>query len=230
MNIKREIDSNGELKKNTSYAFLFKKPVFSYESYKGENLNINYFIRTTITKSIFQTKLITDKHFKVISPIDTSIHRMLISKMTNQIGFKTKNEMNINITFELTKNKVDLIEGVNGRLIFNDITKVPIRSIDIYLIKSEKILNNVDNFIVNKYELCDGQPWTKEEIPLRFYTYKMNISPTMKNVNNNKCSIRYYIKIVIYCDEDNDNAQLTKMFEVFFYRSTNNYNNKEIDF
>ena len=94
---------------------------------------------------------------------------------------------------------------------------MPIASIDLYLVKSEKINGNNNNYIIGKYEVCDGQPLEGDVIPIRMTLDNFEVSPTMNNINNIGW-VKYYLKIVIYIDKNNKNFQLIKNIEILLYR------------
>ena len=222
MNIKKEIDSDGEVYQRQSHPFSFSRPGFVYETYNGEKMKIKYLVRAIITKKIFGTKLSVDKSFDVKCSLEKEQYeQMIFSRMNYEIGFKGL-YLNTHIDFEMSKNKFNIEEeAIEGNVKFINIENVPITSIDVYLMKTEKIMNKSDNYIISKYELCDGQPWRGDSIPIRFYLNNYKLSPTMKTINNSQYSVRYYIKIVVYCEydsEDEANGQLSKMFEIVLYR------------
>ena len=185
-------------------------------------MKIKYLVRAIITKKIFGTKLSVDKSFDVKCSLEKEQYeQMIFSRMNYEIGFKGL-YLNTHIDFEMSKNKFNIEEeAIEGNVKFINIENVPITSIDVYLMKTEKIMNKSDNYIISKYELCDGQPWRGDSIPIRFYLNNYKLSPTMKTINNSQYSVRYYIKIVVYCEydsEDEANGQLSKMFEIVLYR------------
>ena len=89
MNIKKEIDSDGEVYQRQSHPFSFSRPGFVYETYNGEKMKIKYLVRAIITKKIFGTKLSVDKSFDVKCSLEKEQHeQMIFSRMNYEIGFK----------------------------------------------------------------------------------------------------------------------------------------------
>ena len=91
------------------------------------------------------------------------------------------------------------------------------------MIKNEKINNKIDNFILSSFELCDGQPYNNDIIPIRIYLNNHNkIAITMKNINNGTCWLRYYLKLSIILE--NENNSLFKSQEIIILRSERELN------
>lgn len=116
----------------------------------------------------------------------------------------------------MNKNKFNIHDFIEGQIKFIHV-EMPIASIDLFLVKSEKINGNNNNYIIGKYEVCDGQPLEGDVIPIRMTLDNFEVSPTMSNINNIGW-VKYYLKIVIYTDKNNKNFQLIKNIEILLYR------------
>lgn len=220
MHITNELDSQNNFIENTNYDFSFYKPGFSLESYNGENLFIEYSIIVTITKQYIQTKTKVEQKFIVICPIPRP--KGLCAQLSSIIGFQTQLQ-DLKVEFILNKNKYHVKECMIGSLCFLQVKNVVIHSIEMHVIRNEKVNNKSENYLLGKYELCDGQPFTNEIIPIQMYLYHVDTTPSIVNINNFSSWVKYYIKIVIRCNDiEEDNGQLYTMQEIVIWREEEN--------
>ena len=71
--------------------------------------------------------------------------------------------------------------------------------------------------------MCDGQPMNGDIIPIRIYINNHNkVAITMKNINNGACWLRYYLKLTIILE--NENNTLFKSQEIIILRSERELN------
>lgn len=116
-----------------------------------------------------------------------------------EIGVSDK----IHLEYELFQTKYHLKDVITGKLYFANVF-VPIQSIEIQLIKTEKMCYGesqvYENIIEGRLEICDGQPFEGDIIPFRMYLNGRNVSSTVKNANF--FSLNYYIKFLVMLEND----------------------------
>ena len=215
--ITQELSNEEELVFEKKYPFSFNKISGNYESYNGEIFEIVYFLRVTLSTSILDLKKYEERIIYIYRPItDEFYHSISYSKIEHILG-RIGTE-NIKIIFNLDKNKFFINEPIRGKIIISEINNIKINSINLSLIKNEKINGKIENYILSSFEMCDGQPMTGEIIPIRIYINNhKKVSITMKNINNGACWLRYYLKLTIILENENDT--LFKSQEIIILRS-----------
>ena len=215
--ITQELSNEEELVFEKKYPFSFNKISGNYESYNGEIFEIVYFLRVTLSTSILDLKKYEERIIYIYRPItDEFYHSISYSKIEHILG-RIGTE-NIKIIFNLDKNKFFINEPIRGKIIISEINNIKINSINLSLIKNEKINGKIENYILSSFEMCDGQPMTGDIIPIRIYINNhKKVSITMKNINNGSCWLRYYLKLTIILENENDT--LFKSQEIIILRS-----------
>ena len=215
--ITQELSNEEELVFEKKYPFSFNKISGNYESYNGEIFEIVYFLRVTLSTSILDLKKYEERIIYIYRPItDEFYHSISYSKIEHILG-RIGTE-NIKIIFNLDKNKFFINEPIRGKIIIREINNIKISSINLSLIKNEKINGKIENYILSSFEMCDGQPMNGDIIPIRIYINNhKKVSITMKNINNGACWLRYYLKLTIILENENDT--LFKSQEIIILRS-----------
>lgn len=232
LHLTHEINNNACLEKTTVFSFIFNKLGFSYESYNGSTFIIEYLIRVIIIKKYIMTQQVQDKIINVIIPQKNCSGLLFLLKSNLDIEILYKKR--ISIALSLFKNKFHLKDVINGEIAFDKID-LPISSVDILLMKTEKFNSKIENIIITKYEICDGNPNIGDIFSFRICLENYDIGPTIENVNNYKCWVKYSICIVVnskldeddYFYEDNKNdygiesgfeKEFIKQQEIFIWR------------
>lgn len=195
-----------ELDHSETYKFHFKDVEKRYESYRGKNLNVSYFVKITVSrKSADITKL---KKFWVhlcSNPTD------LKKSIKLDIGI----ENCLHIEFEYSKSTYSLKDVVVGRIYFL-LTRLKIKHMEISLITRETVgvqPNQLSDSSTIRYEIMDGSPVKGETIPIRVFLGGYDLTPTIKT---NMFSVKNYISLVII---DEDGRRYFKQSEIVLFRN-----------
>ena len=193
----------------TTLPFVFNKLQAQYESYKGDFVEVRYYIRVTIITTLRDLKF--DSEFSVINPQDESILKQNDEQIKLDVGIEDK--LKLSIVF-FSKN-YKLKGEMNGEVTFKKVN-FDLKSMDLMIMKRE-IMKGDDDYdpaILGKYEIMDGGPFSNETVPIRIYLKPYDLTPTYDNVNN-KFSVRYYRNLVLV---DSTGNKFFKQKEVCFYR------------
>ena len=183
-----------------------------YESYKGDLINLKYFIKVNIIKSLRTFSY--EEEFAVIKPCNIDILKKNDEPISMQVGVKDL----LSILIELNHINYSIHGTLKGSVSFGKVNLL-ITKMEIQLIKKETIYgphtnNNTKKKIVASYELIDGGPYKNETIPFRFFLSPYNLTPTYKDISS-YFSTRYYLNLVI---KDQENNRYFKQKEIFLYR------------
>jgi vacuolar protein sorting-associated protein 26 len=195
-----------ELDHSESYPFSFKDVEKRYESYRGRNLTVSYYVKVTVLrKSTDITKL---KRFWVYiysNPTD------LKKSIKLDIGI----ENCLHIEFEYAKSTFNLKDVSVGRIYFL-LTRLKIKHMEISLITRETVgvaPNQLSDSNTIRYEIMDGSPVKGETIPIRLFLGGYDLTPTTKT---NLFSVKNYLSLVIL---DEDGRRYFKQSEIVLYRN-----------
>lgn len=210
-----ELEPAGELSANRTYEFEFncdrKEHNKQYETFRGNNVNLRYFVRVQITRSFSSSNVTVYKDFAVqnISPA---------VEVNNTIKMEVGIEDCLHIEFEYNKTKYDLNGIVIGKIYFL-LVRIKIKHMEIVIIKRESTGSGAEshseNDTIAKYEIMDGAPVRGESIPVRLFLAPYQLSPTMKNIHN-LFSVKYMLNLVLVDEED---RRYFKQQEIILYRS-----------
>ena len=161
-----------------------------YESYKGDLINLKYFIKVNIIKSLRTFSY--EEEFAVIKPCNIDILKKNDEPISMQVGVKDL----LSILIELNHINYSIHGTLKGSVSFGKVNLL-ITKMEIQLIKKETIYgshtnNNTKKKIVASYELIDGGPYKNETIPFRFFLSPYNLTPTYKDISS-YFSTRYYL-------------------------------------
>ena len=120
------------------------------ESYEGENFSIEYLIRVTIVKKYLMTQNNEDKIIYIILP--NKNYNGLMCLLKNNINAEILNRKKIGLDFSLYKNKFHLKDEISGEVCFNKLD-LPIYSVEILLVRVEKMDTKSENFILAKHQI-----------------------------------------------------------------------------
>jgi len=209
MNLSKEIEPPGDISSSTTYDFCFKKVELSYESYEGVNVSVRYYVRLTLFKKFFGTKKTIDKVFYVVNPLINNITINPDLKM--EIG-----KEDLLLQFEFYQTKFNLKDCILGKVTFERIS-FKMKSLELQIIKKETLFNNkLDNSLISKFELIDGNPETGDIIPIRMFLGSYELCPSYINTNN-VFSVRYFLKIVVI---DENDGSFFKQQEIVLWRKS----------
>jgi hypothetical protein len=199
LSLVRELAPPSTLSGSKTYSFDFSKVDKQYESYKGTQAYLRYFVRATVTRNGFNQTVARERDFWVQNlqkppEINPSI------KM--EVGI----EECLHIEFEYNRSKYHLNDIVLGKIYFL-LVKIKIKHMELAIIRRESVStggttqNTESTTIKPTYEIMDGCPVRGEAIPVRLFLSQYNLSPTYKNVYN-MLSVRYFLNLVLIDQED----------------------------
>ncbi|KAH3900578.1 retromer subunit PEP8 SCDLUD_003570 [Saccharomycodes ludwigii] len=197
---------SGELVHSQNIKFSFKDVEKRYESYKGTNVEVMYYLKVTVLRKA--ADLVKIKRFWV--QLYESMENYEIKPIRLDIGI----ENCLHIEFEYSKQHYTLSDVIVGRIYFL-LTRLKIKHMELSLITREKINRNNKIFDSNtiRYEIMDGSPVKGETIPIRLFLSGYDLVP---NMNLNYFSVKHYLSLVII---DEDSRRYFKQSEIFLHRT-----------
>ena len=206
----RELAQPGVLTNTKTFAFEFKNNEKQFESYDGLNARLRYFVRVTLTRN-YAMNITKEQDFWVEN-------LAVAPEINNTIKMEVGIEDCLHIEFEYDKSKYHQKDIVIGKIYFL-LVRIKIKHMELSIIKRESAGtgSNVYNEseTMTKYEIMDGAPVRGESIPVRLFLSNINLTPTMRNVNN-LFSVRYYLNLVLVDEED---RRYFKQQEIVIWRN-----------
>lgn len=213
LSLATELAAPGVINEAVLYPFEFRNVEKQYESYRGKNVKLSYYVRVTVSRKS-KADITRDKElwvYQYSTPQDVAPPANTTVKM--DVGI----EHCLHIEFEYLKLRFSLKEVIVGRIFFL-LVRLKIKHMEISLIRRETVGSGpnqvVDSESMVKYEIMDGAPVKGESIPIRLFLGGYNLSPTYKDVNK-KYSTRTYISLVLI---DEDARRYFKQSEIILYR------------
>ncbi|CDR45383.1 CYFA0S18e00606g1_1 [Cyberlindnera fabianii] len=195
-----------ELDHSETYPFHFKDVEKRYESYRGKNINVSYYVKVTVfRKSADITKLKKFWVYIYSSPAD------LKKSIKLDIGI----ENCLHIEFEYSKSTYSLKDVIVGRIYYL-LTRLKIKHMEISLMTRETVgvqPNQLSDSSTIRYEIMDGSPVKGETIPIRVFLGGYDLTPTTKT---NLFSVKNYLSLVII---DEDGRRYFKQSEIVLFRA-----------
>jgi len=205
----QELSGPGELKESKTFDFSFTKADKGFESYKGINVRLRYFIRVKISRN-YAPNIRREFDFAVQvveKPPKTN------PKLKMEVGI----EDCLHIEFNYNKSIYTLNDVILGTINFL-LVKIKIKHMELQIIKRESTGSGPNLYnesqIVTKFEIMDGAPVRDEQIPIRLFLTPFDLSPTYRTVQS-KFSVRYYLNLVLVDEED---RRYFKQQEITMYR------------
>jgi vacuolar protein sorting-associated protein 26 len=196
ISISRDLEPPGTIFEDKVIPFNFAKVDKQFETYRGINVRLRYFVKLTVLRS-YASNVVKESDFAVqaITPDPDSDQSI---KM--EVGI----EDCLHIEFEYNKRFYHLKDCIVGKVFFL-LVRIRIKHMEIAIIKRETLgagqAATSENETVAKYEVMDGAPVRGECIPIRVFLGAYDLTPTYMNVNN-RFSVRYYLNLVLIDEED----------------------------
>lgn len=105
------------------------------------------------------------------------------------------------LEYELACSKYHLQDCILAKVTFvRLLSRIKIKSMEMTLVRRETVgtgqTQQVDNVLVARYEVMDGEPCQGDMIPIRFYLGSSELTPTYRNVHN-KFTVKYLLALVL---------------------------------
>lgn len=242
LSLATELAAPGHLRQLDTYGFAFKNVEKQYESYRGKNVNLRYFIRVVVSRKN-KADITREKDLWVLQ-YDNSLSEETNGNAerkvsTGSTGSSTGGEVMVksaaktiasstvkmdvgiehclHIEFEYNKSRFSLKEVIVGRIFFM-LVRIKIKHMEISLVKREMV-GSAPNQVVEsdtavRFEIMDGAPVKGESIPIRLFLNGYDLTPTYKDVNK-KFSCRTYLLLVLI---DEEGRRYFKQSEIVLYR------------
>ncbi|KAL6450614.1 vps26 Vacuolar protein sorting-associated protein 26 [Candida maltosa Xu316] len=227
-----ELSAPAQLTHPESFPFEFKNVEKQYESYRGKNVKLRYFIKVSVMRKsssdVTREKELWVYHYTTPLPNPSNGNESSVAATTKSSPTKTNNEGHsvkmdvgiedcLHIEFEYSKSKFSLKDVIVGKIYFL-LVRLKIKHMELSLIRRETVgspPNQVtDSETVVRFEIMDGAPVKGETIPIRLFLNGFDLIPTYKDVNK-KFSVRTYLSLVLI---DEDARRYFKQSEIILYR------------
>lgn len=216
-----------------TYPFEFKNVEKQYESYRGKNARLRYYIKVIVSTKKSSSEITREKElwvFQYTYQPPTPIQNKSTSNtntnttadgQTKVIPSTVKMDVGIedclHIEFEYLKSRFSLKDVIVGRIYFL-LVRLKIKHMELSLIRRETVgapPNQItDSETLVRFEIMDGAPVKGETIPIRLFLGGFDLSPTYRDVNK-KFSTRTYLSLVLI---DEDARRYFKQSEIILYR------------
>lgn len=212
---------------NLDFSFADAK---EYESYRGINAKVQYFVRITIgrpVKNISEREEIwvsrIDETLSATQP-DASLKRSYFRETAfgqQAVSMDVGVEHVLHIEFKYDKRIFHLGERVLGMVTFK-VMDLDLQYGEVGIVRKEYIgtgkpTDPVEMETLQKFEIMDGTPIVGEVVPIRLYLNSIpRLTPTYPNVHN--CfRVLYFINLVLVTGEG---KRYFKQQEITLYRRT----------
>jgi vacuolar protein sorting-associated protein 26 len=131
MALTRDLEPPGTISTDvTNLTFAFNNVEKQYETYRGNNVQVRYFLRVTLTTSM---KTIThDQEFGVINPEAITV----LEKDNSPIKLEVGIEDWLHLVFEVDKSRMGLRDCITGMVVFKKVS-IRLKSMEVQIIKRE---------------------------------------------------------------------------------------------
>lgn len=211
LSVEKELEAAGTLTESKTHSFKFEGVERKYESYRGVNISLSYFVKVHVQRSMAAN---------ITQAQEIWVHNYQAPPESNQnIRMEVGIEDCLHIEFEYNKSKYHLKDVIIGKIFFL-LVRLKIKSMNISLIRRETTGSGLDmyneNRTLSKFEIMDGCPVKGEAIPVRLFLGSFDITPTYKDVAN-KFSVSYILNLVLV---DEDDRRYFKQREIVLWRRT----------
>ncbi|KIY71513.1 vacuolar protein sorting-associated protein 26 [Cylindrobasidium torrendii FP15055 ss-10] len=212
LSLSQELAAPGELRQAMNYDFNFKNVEKQFESYRGINVKLRYFIRVTLSRRM--SDVVKERDIWVYS------YRMP-PDLNNSIKMEVGIEDCLHIEFEYSKSKYHLKDVIVGKIFFL-LVRIKIKHMELSIVRRETTGTPPNQYneseTLTKYEIMDGAPLRGETVPIRLFLGGFDLTPTFRDVNK-KFSVRYYLNLVLI---DEENRRYFKQQEITIFRIPEN--------
>ncbi|CAK9686367.1 Vacuolar protein sorting-associated protein 26 family protein [Candida parapsilosis] len=233
LSLATELAAPGQLVHSESYPFEFRNVEKQYESYRGKNARLRYYVKVTVLRKS-NAEINREKELWVYQYTSTLAHEKVNkhntvpssmqaapkqkdSTTTNGVKMDVGIEDCLHIEFEYSKSRFSLRDVIIGRIYFL-LVRLKIKHMELSLIRRETVGSSpkqiTDSETVVRFEIMDGAPVKGETIPIRLFLSGFDLTPTYKDVNK-KFSVRTYLSLVLI---DEDARRYFKQSEILLYR------------
>lgn len=222
LSLATELAAPAQITRPETYPFEFKNVEKQYESYRGKNARLRYYVKVVVSRKS-ASEITREKEmwvFHETSEVDGNGTSSLVS---NKDGAKTTVKMDVgiedclHIEFEYLKSRFSLKDVIVGRIYFL-LVRLKIKHMELLLIRRETVgapPNAVtDSETLVRFEIMDGAPVKGETIPIRLFLGGFDLTPTYRDVNK-KFSTRTYLSLVLI---DEDARRYFKQSEIILHR------------
>lgn len=227
LSLGNELANPGELKHPETFQFEFRNVEKQYESYRGINVRLRYYLKVTVSRKsadIIREKEIWVYQYRnsVIANIPTTLsendsNASNATVPTSSVKMDVGIEDCLHIEFEYSKNRYSLRDVIVGRIYFL-LVRLKIKHMELSLIRKETCGSPShqlsDNETLVRFEIMDGAPVRGETIPIRLFLGGFDLTPTYKDVNK-KFSTRTFLSLALI---DEDARRYFKQSEIILYR------------
>lgn len=219
LSLATELASPGHLKQPETYPFEFKNVQKQYESYRGKNVTLRYYIKVLVARKSSQD-VKREKEIWVFRP-NVPIPKDSDAGPLAAPPAKVKVDVGIpdclHIEFEHQKSTYSLKDVIVGKIYFF-LVRLKIKHMELSLIRRESVglgLNSItDSKTIARMEIMDGAPVKGEVIPIRLFLSGFDLCPTYVDVNK-KFLVRTFLLLVLI---DEDARRYFKQSEITLYR------------
>lgn len=199
-----------------TYPFEFRNVEKQYESYRGKNVRLRYYVRVVVSRKN-KSEITREKELWVYQYSTPQPPQDVVAPTSTTVKMDVGIEHCLHIEFEYLKPRFSLKEVIVGRIYFL-LVRLKIKHMEISLIRRETVGSPpnqvVDSETMVKFEIMDGAPVKGESIPIRLFLGGYNLTPTYKEVNK-KFLTRTYLSLVLI---DEDARRYFKQSEIILYR------------
>lgn len=199
------------------YPFAFKQVEKEYESYRGSKYDVRYYVRVTITRSMFS--VVKDQEFWV-QCAQNPPEDMVDKGMNAEVGL----EKIVLLSLRFENALLDLTDGVVlGKLKFY-LVQSKIERAEIMVVRKETSGKGENEQtiqeVLHTFEIIDGTPFKDEVVPVRLYLKAIDESKLNCTLTHPNCkfSVRYYVHLSLL---DRNNNRYFKQKEIHLWRSQN---------
>ncbi|SCV02699.1 LAME_0H04302g1_1 [Lachancea meyersii CBS 8951] len=217
LSLSADLCPHGELIHSQNFPFHFKDVEKRYESYRGKNVDVSYYIKVTVLRK--STDIVKHKRFWCFL-YNREALPSAVSSSQNE-GKPVKLDIGIenclHIEFEYSKSQFSLKDVIVGRIYFL-LTRLKVKHMELSVITRETCglePNQLSDSTSIRYEIMDGSPVKGETIPIRLFLGGYDLTPSS---NFNHFSIKNYLSLVII---DEDGRRYFKQSEIVLYRKRN---------
>jgi len=218
----KELSGIGSIDKSQTYDFEFKSDK-EYESYRGINCDLRYYLRVTIQRKVFSMTKVQEFWVKQIA---NSPQMLMDDGIHMEVGL----EGIVMLAINYHNVWVDVRDGVIEGVLKFFLVKAEIDKCEL-TIKRKETTGRADypfeeEEVLQKFEIIDGTPAKDEIVPVRFFLKAIQdwrLTPSNEDIAK-KYKIEYLIHLAL-CDTKGH--RFFKQKTIHFYRGTDKKKSKK---